>query len=366
MKKILYSAINSAGSPVTNFITMDSIADAKIELQNRGFIDITFHNNLFTTGHREDLVGLSDSELRREAEFQIKAQLDPKLILVLWETTIRNRWFFIILAVVMVLALYQGRAYSALFVFLIGLIPLFVSVWRYRFASAYNKVSLAVAYGDWDAVIRHSHLMKKFPSEEVVVEADVIMAQALAAKGELEMALDIMSPTETFFNQSNMGLYQARLATIHGLAGDVQTQLQLLNESYLLSQSEMMALDLAMAEFRQGSVEKAQSVFNDINPENLDQICLIFYQWLDGLLKYDQHPQSLHHLKQSLDKFEQLPNHPVTLPSLALCTADYAIRLYHLGESQLARSLLIKYQKINNVHADKKTKSLINRILPTD
>ena len=355
MKKILYTATDQAGREVNGYVQAASVSAAIAQLNEDGFTDVTLHDDPIMAIEDKGLEGLSPSELRRRAAFEIKARQGVSLGSCLLES-IRNNWALVLTGVIL---LYWGCAEASWTLSMLGTaIALFApafTLWKLRDVRRYEAIHFAFAVGDWGKAKRNIELLRaSTKNRDIEFDLDVREACVLAKEEHLDQGLKLVEPRKVEMDATNPGAFEGRVASIHYAAGDEQSYLSLMQDSYFKSScNPMICIDLALAEARFGDPEKVSLLLDRLNKQEITPLAGPFIDWARGVASCRLgEDQSLVYLNKALSGMAENSANPAALITTALCAGYYAAAMINVGRKEEAELLLQEYRQILEVHAD--------------
>ena len=355
MKKILYTATDQAGREVNGYVQAASVSAAIAQLNEDGFTDVTLHDDPIMAIEDKGLEGLSPSELRRRAAFEIKARQGVSLGACLLES-IRNNWALVLTGVIL---LYWGWAEASWTLSMLGTaIALFApafTLWKLRDVRRYEAIHFAFAVGDWGKAKRNIELLRaSTKNRDIEFDLDVREACVLAKEEHLDQGLKLVEPRKVEMDATNPGAFEGRVASIHYAAGDEQSYLSLMQDAYFKSScNPMICIDLALAEARFGDPEKVSLLLDRLNKQEITPLAGPFIDWARGVASCRLgEDQSLVYLNKALSGMAENSANPAALITTALCAGYYAAALINVGRKEEAELLLQEYRQILEVHAD--------------
>tara|TARA_B100000745_G_scaffold66256_2_gene39044 strand:- start:6593 stop:7699 length:1107 start_codon:yes stop_codon:yes gene_type:complete len=365
VKKILYSAKDIDGKSLQGFIDAVSNKDALSRLHDKGMTEVVFYDDEVTALQRDDLNGLSNSELEDIAKFELSLREHPGFGHFMLEVFRMSRVFVIVGGSLMIWGMASGRGWMIALGAAIAMTIPCLSIWNYRHTRHYDQLLRAFARGDWDAVSQQaSRLSPVMPSPDMKFDLVVKHATGLAAQGELESAVAEMTAWQHELEAPSPGIYEARLANVYFAAGDSERFLALLREAYeKSSHSPTMVLDLALAEARLGDVGKALVVFKQLSLDELPVYGKPFIDWTKGMIAFREHRSNAAELLlKAVMGFMEYANNPAIWPSWAVCVADYTMLS---PASEKNKALLQPLWPYIRVHAEASTVNNLQEKYPS-
>ena len=356
MGQVLYTATAPDGQELNGYIEVKTNREALDILGARGFSNIQLHSEAMTSGQRDYLEGLSERDQELLARLEASVLRDPSFANFLKEVLRANRWS-LLLGMGLAAWGYSGDTwyllYGGLFVALI--MPL-LSILSYRTSITYDQVLKTFATGDWDQMVACiDQLRGKLGGPEAEFDLDLKQAAAKVADGRLEEALADLEIWRYAFDSDAPGMYQSRVASLFFAAGKHETCLEEMRAALKASPDNfMMSLDLALMEAKIGDPNTAETLLDSIDIAEVPAYGLPFLDWITGLVEWRRGEEcGTPMLASAVQGFTQYIDMPAVWPSLAVCTADYALALAKAGQTDMAEEMLTPVWPIVRTHGGK-------------
>lgn len=367
MKKILYSAQDSRGKPVTAFVEAASAADALAQLQSRGFQSIVLHDDPHIQLERDHLEGLDERSLARLAEFEVRIRKGQHIGLFLQQVLLNNAKVLLGSAAVAGWAVYARHPVTAGLALLVLLGIPGIALWQYRRVTEYNALLKACALGQGDQVReRVARLRPVMTAPAMAFDLDLREAcvRAQESRSATE-ALAGLAHWREHFDAESPGVFESRIATVYHAAGQFPAFVEAMRAAYAASpKTPTFVVDLALAEARLGDLEAATRLLAEVNPAELPPHGQPFVHWAFGMiaLRHNE-PVAAEPLRLAMEGLLEYKDNPAVWTALALVTAAYAVAIsrHHRAE---ALQLLASVQPVVVVHADRFLRILLQEALP--
>jgi hypothetical protein len=358
MNKIIYTAIDTNGKQQTCYINAENNQQALKSLKFKGYSNIILHQDASQTAIKDPYIdGMNQKELENHASFILKAMEDRSLLFTLKENFKANSLLIIIGGIIVFYA-WTNEKYITVGIglFLVFIMPL-ISMWRHKHVKRYDKILTLHSYGKWDEAlieISKHRKFKKFPEHEH--DLDFREASILAKKGQLNIGQQLVEKWKTSLDLKTPGYYDARLSDVYLSANDTVKGLELINRSYDMSLDKTLPLlDLAITEARYGDTVKAIKLIQDVDFEVLPHFAHPYIDWIKGVAakQNKQEIKAQTYLQKALKKLIGNQHLVQIIPSIVICTGEYAVVLNRLGHTNQARELVTGVLDVLQAHADK-------------
>ncbi len=354
-RTILYSGVDRDNKPKNGYVEAENNREALQILKKEGVSDIRLHDDGLYASYRNELEDLSDKELERTAQFEIECRYNLNIFGFLKEVLRKN--IFILLAGAGVIA--WGIYSNSTIIILVGILlmlsmPVF-SLWNYRHVNNYNRLQIELAWGNWQEALRLIDKLRVHMKEsEVAFDLDINEACIVARERSLEEALKIVDMWREVFSETSPSLYESRISSMYHYCGDYDGFVECMRSAYLKSpENSLVTLDMALAEARFGSVEKASALLEKVHKEELPRFALLAVSWVKGLVaRTNKDLAAKDYLESAVLQISAYSKNPVMWKHIALCTGAYALALHDSDEKQKAEELLEKIWKVLKVHGD--------------
>jgi hypothetical protein len=218
-----------------------------------------------------------------------------------------------------------------------------LDLWKYRGVSRYEGLLRAYARGDHKAVVKHADwLTRNVRDEKVVLDAAMRKACVLAKKESLFAALESLEEWSLLPKEERPANFDSRMATVYYFGGDYAQYLKTAQEVYFQdSENPVATLELAIAEARQGDVDKAELLLRGIAAGELPPYGLPFIDWTYGLIKQRRNdPGAQQEFGKAVSGLFIYGDYPIIWTAIAICVGDYAMSAKDEGGIQSAEQLL--------------------------
>ena len=366
MKKLLYSGIAHDKNIENGFVEAENNKEALRKLREKGLDGIRLYDDAVTAIQRNDLGRFGDNEIEKVAEFEIKLRNNPGVITFLKQVLRANS---LLIGIGVGVLCWAGYAESYIG-FIMGLVfvlsmPIW-SLWNYRHVKNYNRLQTTIALGQWnDALVLIDKLRNHMQLPEMAFDLAIWEACIVARKHTLDAGLKVVEEWRDVFEEDSPGLFESRIAVIHHSCGDYDGFLKNIREAHFKSpESSLLTLDLALAEARLGSADKASDLLTEVREEELPPHGIPFINWAKGVIAQKKNNLSAkEYLSKAVAEMLTYRENPVIWTSLALCVGVYAIELYNCNEEQKAGELVDKVWQVLKVHGDEYLLKEINKKL---
>ncbi len=287
--------------------------------------------------------GLNRAGRQQIANFQRLIDTTPKFTRWLLNMLSARRYLIgagMIVAVI-------GVVFASVLWVAIGLIAAFSmplrELWQYRGASRYEKLLRAYARGDAKTVIKAADwLTRNVRDEKVVLDAAMRKACVLAKQNSMHEALDSVENWSVLPKRERPENFDSRLAVVYYFGGNLAQYLELTRDAHFQDpENPVKMLDLAIAEARQGDLEKAELLIKGLSVKKLPPYGLPFIDWAKGLVKQRQNdPSALDDFAKAVTGLFNYDDQPIVWTAIAMCVGDYAMTAHDSVASQSAEQLL--------------------------
>lgn len=347
--KYVYRAVSDEGERVTEAIEAATMDAARYALGLRGYRDIVFLEDDVTAATQRTFENSSDQKYEISPKQKAKAmQTKATFFGILWQSPM---WCLVILVQGLIIyrnvaggTPFSGWAWAAY-------IGLGLSIVLYFFVSLplalYGQLIRAVEWGRWDhvegAIARIKWLEPFMLVKLPAFELDGRSAQARAARGDLDTALEIMKPYESDLRIEPF-LYYARLAQLHY---DARVYDKVIKYYEMAIESAPHVggnyLDMAMYQARlMKDVEQAKFYLEKGLEHTLVPYAQAWVEFIRGLIENLEGnlPEAKQFHQQSLKLMKPLINMPFMTGFQRLVSAHLAITLARMGDRQSAAAIL--------------------------
>jgi hypothetical protein len=357
MAKLLYSARTADGKASQGFVEADSARQARDKLAASGLRDIVLHQEVGIASQGGALAaGLDPVALAQLAQFQLRLRAAPGLKTVMAEIARRGAPWICGDLLLLAYGLWTGRMLPIVVALTLLAFPFVRAAWMHRHADRYQELLKAFALGQWERVTELATMLRSaaVKSQQLAFDLDVRLAAIRARRGDLAGAARELEPWRAKLAAS-LGLFEARLASVHSAAGDREGFVRLMGQSYEASRHEpARTLDYALAHARYGDTAQAESLLAQLDASLLPPQGKGFLLWTRGLV-------ALRHgggdapdlLGQATAEFLQRSAMPAAWTALAYCTCDHAIALSQAGRKEDAKRQMAHVWPIVAANADK-------------
>lgn len=355
MKKIIYSAKDSAGNAKHGFVEAQSNKEALAQLTGAGLSNIVLHDDAFMAFERDELANADKAELERIARFEVSVRNKGTYLQDFILEALRVNKYVVILGVLIAgWGIYDNNLSAITIGALIALSIPAISLWNYRTVSAYDKVLRTSSTGDWEDALKNIKFLRpKLTKPEMAFDLDVREACINTFTQPLPEILQSLEKWHVHFDKVSPGLYESRIAVVYHAAGDYRGFLEKMREGYMKSESPTMIVDLALAEARFGDPDKADLLLAKVVDEELPPHGIPFVSWAKGfVLKRRHDPAAVQYLGSAVSAMSDFSGNPAIWTSLALCTGSYAAALIDNNEVEKANVLVNNVWKILKLHGD--------------
>lgn len=357
MAKLLYSAKTPDGKASQGYVDAGSAREARDKLAASGLQDIVLHQEVGIASQNGALTaGLDPVALAQLAQFQLRLRAAPGLKTVMGEIARRGAIWIGADLLLVAYGVVTGRMLPIVVALTLLAFPFVRAAWMHRHADRYQELIKAFALGQWQRVIELAAMLREAAakSQQLAFDLDVRLAAIRARNGDLAGAARDLEPWRAKLAAS-LGLFEARVASVHSAAGDREGYVRLMGQSYEASRHEApRALDYALAHARYGDAAQAQWLLAQIDAALLPPQGKAFLLWTRGLVAL-RHGQgdALDLLAQATAEFLQRCAMPAAWTALAYCTCDHAIALSQAGRKEDAKRQMAHVWPIVAANADK-------------
>lgn len=358
MPNFLYSAINAHSQPVQGFIEAPGSRQAMDALRARGLTSVALHQEAAIATSSSELHGLSQAQLSELARLRLTAMRKPGLPQVLLEVARLHRFWLLADAALFAYAVHTGSRQMLWGACLAAVFPFVWGAWQFRHGDRYLQLVKSYSIGDWSRVQQLAAKLQQrsesLPS--MAFDLAVRLACIKARQGALEEAVRSLQDWRLRPELlASPGMFECRLASVYAAAGDRQSFVRLMGESFEVSAHDpSRTMDYALALARFGDVHEAERQLAQVETELLPPHASGFIGWTKGLiaLRRGQSDASIL-LGAAVAEFLKLSTQPAVWTALAFCTCDHAISLKLTGQQDKAINELAQVWPIVKAHADK-------------
>jgi hypothetical protein len=324
VKKILYSSIDEQGNPKDGFIDASSNREALNLLRDRGYTDVQlFGDGMMSIERDQELLAPFDD---RAARFQIEIRRGVSFAAVLLQALYNNRGG-LLTGVSLLLAgwLFDSRLATYPGVGLLLFFPLFTA-WKHRVTRRYNRLLSNYAIGNWEGVLKDLAFMRDHEAGlEMAFDFDIREAVALYRLYGDTDAIEELEAWREVFEDEVPGYFESRMASVQLVLGRPGKFVETMREAFRKApMSPMVVTDLALAEARQGDLDKAEMLFKAIPTEELPPEGDAFICWIEGLTAYRSGRSGAMEFESALRSFSRYSENPAIWLSMAICLGDWA------------------------------------------
>jgi len=369
MTKILYKAKSADGQPVADFVDADTVAEAKEKLVSSGLTEIVFLQAPQTAVLSQESIPEDPQKQREYAELRARMQEHPGLSTGLVAVLQRVRLYLLLFVVLLAFAVWRGYAWLIVLA-LIGLaLPFAIFLWNRRHLDRYQRLLRANAWGDWDSVKSLAAQLRGAPtlSQLLQFDLDVRLAQIRARDGDIAGAVSSLEKWRDA-DAKAPGLFESRLASVHSAGRDYTGYIQMMERAAELSRNDPSRLvDVALANARFGSAEKARATIALVDTSLLPPLAGSFIDWIHGLLHlragaFEDATVRLH--ASTLAFGERALKSAAGWVAFAIVASHCALAQVRGGSPAQARQTLDGLTHIVAVHADPSLLRMLRNELP--
>lgn len=326
---------------VNDRVVAPSSTDALEKLVADGLSNVKFVTKGAIADH--DPNGLSPSGLEQIATFQRLINTRPSFI-EWFSKMLSSRRYFIGIGFLLALIGFfvYGPFWAVMGVLAAVALPLW-DLWKYRAVTRYERLLRAYARGDHKTVIKNADwLTRNVTDEKVVLDAAMRKACVLAKQESLFAALESVEDWTLLPKKERPANFDSRMATVYYFGGDYAQYLKSTQEAYFRdSENSIATLDLAIAEARQGDVEKAEVLMKGIVTSELPPYGLPFIDWTYGLIKQRRNdPTAQQDFGKAVSGLFSYGDYPIIWTAIAMCVGDYAMSARGIASTTSAEQLL--------------------------
>lgn len=264
------------------------------------------------------------------------------------------RWWLLADAALVVFGLVRGSAIWVAAGLVAALVPLAGAVVAAGPLARHHRLQRLYARGDWMAVRGLAADLAGARSLPVGLEFDAALrlAGAIAREQSVDEALAHVEPWRQR-TATQPGVFDARTAALYLVAGDTTGHLAALSRAHSAAPADLrIALDLALAQARFGSLEQAEQLLAPLVPAQVPAISRPTWLWATGLVQMRRtEPSTEATLAQAVDAWLQRIDEPDSWVSLALCATDHAVALHQAGRDDEARERVAQVWPVLEAHA---------------
>jgi hypothetical protein len=370
MTKILFKATSAAGQPVADFVDADTVAAAKEKLVASGLTDIVFMQAPQTAVLSQESIPEDPQKQREYAELRARMQEHPGLITGLVAVALRVRLYLLPFTVLLVFSVWRSNALLIVLALLGLALPFAIFLWNRRHLDRYQRLLRANAWGDWDTVKSLAAQLRKAPpmtSQLLQFDLDVRLAQIQARGGDIAGAMNSLEKWRDA-DAKAPGLFESRLASVHSAGRDYAGHIRMMERAAELSRNDPSRLvDVALANARFGSAEKALATIAQVDTSLLPPVAGSFIDWIHGLLhlRAGAFAEAVVRLHASTAAFrERALKSAAGWVAFAIAAAHCALAQARDGQAAQAKQTLEGLTHIVVVHADPSLLRMLQKELP--
>ena len=355
MKKLLYSGITYDINVENGFVEAENNKDALRKLREKDLNEIRLYDDVVTAIQRNNLDEFSSNEIKKVAEIEIKIRNNPGVITFLKQVLRANS---LLIGIGIGILCWGGytESYIGFFIGLVFILSMPIwSLWNYRHVKNYDQLQRAIALGKWsEALVLIDKLRNYMQMPEMAFDLAIRKACIVARKHSLDDGFKIVEEWCDVFAANSPGLFESRIAVIYHLCSDYEGFLENIRKAYFKSpESSLLILDLALAETRLGSADKAIDLLAEVRDEDLPPHGIPFIYWCKEIIAQKKNDLSAkEYLSKAVNEMLVYRENPAIWTSLALCVGAYAIELYNCNEKQKSGELIDKVWQMLKIHGD--------------
>jgi hypothetical protein len=336
--------------------------------EDSGLTEIVFMQAPQTAVLSQEIIPADPQKEREYAELRARIQEKPGLATALGAVAKGTRYHLVLFGAVLIFGLWRGNPYLTTLAFAGLAAPFAIFLWNRRHLDRYQNLLRANAWGRWEQVKRLAAQLRSAPGNQLMqFDLDVKLAQIQAREGNIAGAVGSLEKWRGT-DAKAPGLFESRLASVHSAGRDYAGYIQMMERAAELSQNDPSRLvDVALANARFGSTEKAQSALAQVDTSLLPPIAGSFIDWIHGLLhlRAGAFDEAALRLRASSQAFRELAlKSPSGWVGLALVSAHCALAEKRSGQCEQAKRNLDSLTHIVNAHADPSLLSTLRSELP--
>lgn len=369
MTKILYKAVSADGVAIADFVDAETVAEAKQKLVDCGFTDIVFMQAPQTAVLSQSMIPDDPKKQREYAELRARMQDHPGLASGLMSVTKRVRFYLLPLALLLTFAAWRANVWLIVLA-VVGLaLPFGVYLWNRRHLDRYQRLLRANAWGDWETVKRLAAQLREAPTTSQLLhfDLDVRLAQIQARGGDIAGAVGSLEKWRDA-DAKAPGLFESRIASVYSAGRDYPGYIRMMEQAAELSKNDSSRLvDVALANARFGSSEKAIAALAVVDTSLLPPVAGPFIDWIHGLLhlRAGAFGDAVMRLQASTAAFhERALKSPAGWVAFAVAAGHCALAQVRGGDTAQARRTVDGVKHILAAHADPSLLRMLQKELP--
>lgn len=354
MAKLLYSATTADGNRTEGFVNAPSVVAAREQLEQQGFKQVVLREELRPPPAAAPAHGLDEGQRRDLARFRQVLLQSPTLQAVLIEQALRARLWLLADAGLVFWGLWRGDPTWIAAGVLAAAAPFALTAWNFRHADRYQRLLRQYAVGNWDGVRTLAKELRGSGASraELDFDLDLRLACIYARDHALAEALARLEPWRKRMT-TRPGVFEARIAAVHLMAGDTAGHVQMLARALELNpQDPIRQAEHALALARFGDLDQAEPLLAGMPPEAQPEPVRGLLLWARGLLQLRRRdPAAQDMLGQAVAAWLPGLHQPALWTSLALCACDHAVAMHEAGAHDAARARIAEVWPVLEAHA---------------
>ncbi|GAA5175044.1 hypothetical protein GCM10025771_06210 [Niveibacterium umoris] len=365
MARILFSAHDTGGHTVTDYVDAGNAEEALASLAARGLANIRLHDAVEIAAMREDRMAIPPAMRQQQAAFELRLHTEPGIRTFGLELLRRNRIWLGVDGALLLWGLIGGD--RVLVVLALGFLAFsfLPPLWQYRHAMRYDRMLRACALGQWDVAANLIGQLARNPRKPLLAFDLAARAACIrAVQGDLQDARSALEAWRPKLDKSP-GMVDQRIASVCHAGGDYAGFVAAMRKAFEAAPGNMThRLDLALAEARVGNPDVVADIMAGLDERKLPSFGRPFVDWARGMVALRHgRPEAVQVLGAATQGFLEYAANPAVWTSLALCSGAYALALAQLGRKQEAEMALHHVWPVLRVHGDTMLLTLLKREL---